>query len=217
MNLGLIFDMDGVLVDNHIYHFKAWEVMCEKYGKPLDEESYRENLNGRTLREVVRFIFDEEMTEERVVEIGREKEGIYRELYQPYLAPTTGLLQFLNSCGKERIPMVIGTSAPKENVAFTLNGLGISHYFKGVLDDRSVTKGKPDPEIYLKCAKEIGLPNEQCVVFEDAVSGVKAGRAAGSKVIGLATSHSAEELPADVVFDDFSSIHLEQIERIIST
>ncbi len=215
MKLGLIFDMDGVIVDNHRYHFKAWQVMCEKYGKPLDETSYRENLNGRTLKEVVQFIFEEEMTMDRIREIGLEKEEIYRDIYQPYLSPTPGLIEFLGAANDADYPMVIGTSAPSINVEFTINGIGFGHYFKGILDDRAVNKGKPDPEIYIKCAQTLGLPNDRCVVFEDAVSGIKAGKAAGSKVVALATSHNASELSADLIIDDFTGISLEQIEELI--
>ena len=215
MNIGLIFDMDGVIVDNHLFHFKSWQVLCQKYGKPLDETHYREQLNGRTLGEVVKFIFNEPMDEDRVREIGHEKEALYRTLYQPYIKPLSGLLKILSHAERAGIPMVIGTSAPKENVTFTMNGTGIRHYFKHVLDDRAVTNGKPDPEIYLKCAAEINRENDHCVVFEDAVSGLKAGRAAGSKTIALTTSHDQSELDADLIIDDFNQINLEQIVSLI--
>lgn len=214
-SFGLIFDMDGVIIDNHQYHFLAWKKMCEKYGKPLDHESYRDHLNGRTLSEVVEYIFNEPMPKEKVREIGLEKEKIYRELYQPYIQPTPGLLGFIGQAHDEGIPLVVGTSAPYENVVFTMNGLGIRHYFVDILDERAVTKGKPNPEIYLKCAERIHLPNDRCIVFEDAVSGIKAGTAAGSKVVALATSHSREELSADHVIDDFHQIDLKQIEALI--
>ena len=217
MNIGFIFDMDGVIVDNHHYHFKAWEQMCRKYGKALDVDAYRENLNGRTLNEVVTYIFDEPMTPERTRAIGEEKEAIYRKLYQPYLSPTPGFIQFLNKAGVAGIPMAVGTSAPDVNVRFTLNGLGIIHHFSSILDERAVTKGKPNPEIYQKCAAAIGLPNDRCVVFEDAVSGIRAGKAAGSKVIGLATSHRREELDADLIMDNFNDISIEQIRQLIES
>lgn len=217
MNIGLLFDMDGVIVNNHTYHYQSWQVMCEKYGKPLSQDSYMQNMNGRTLNEVVQFIFDKEMSMERVREIGEEKETIYRDLYREHLAPTQGILTFLEACTHANIPMVVGTSAPTKNVDFTLNGLGIRSVFRDVLDERAVTKGKPNPEIYQKCAASINLPNAQCVVFEDALSGIEAGKAAGSKVIALATSHKREELDADLIIDDFTQLNLEQIHRLFST
>jgi HAD superfamily hydrolase (TIGR01509 family) len=215
MEIGLIFDMDGVIIDNHHFHHKAWLEVGKKYGKKINSEDYREHMNGRTLNEVVRFIFNETMTEERVREVGHEKEALYRQLYQPYVEPVKGLLALLSEANLKGIPMVVGTSAPVENVIFTMNGLGIRHYFVDILDERAVTKGKPNPEIYQKCAKRIGLPNDHCIVFEDAISGIKAGKSAGSKVVALATSHGRDELNADLVVDNFESIHLERLFELI--
>ncbi len=211
MNIGLIFDMNGVIIDDHHFHWEAWKVIAEKYNKCLDEDSYREHVNGRTLKKVVQFIFDEPLSEERIKEIGDEKEILYRQLYQPYIQPIPGLLKLLSEVSRENIPMVVGTSAPKENVSFTMNGIGIRHYFVDVLDDRVVSHGKPDPEIYIKCAQAMGMSNENCVVFEDAPSGIKAGIAAGSKVIALATSYGRDQLEADLIIDNFDNISLKQI------
>ena len=216
MNVGILFDMDGVIVDNNSYHFKAWKEICAKYGKEINDEIYRDQMNGRTLQALVNFIFDTDMDRERAIAIGQEKEALYRKLYQPYLEPAKGLLELLAKAYDANIPMVIGTSAPKENVRFTIEGLGIGHYFKAILDDRSVTKGKPDPEIYLKCAHATGLTNERCVVIEDAVSGLIAGKTAGSKTIGIATSHKRDELPADLIIDSFTQISLDQIIELIN-
>ena len=208
--IGLLFDMDGVIVDNHIFHYKSWQALAKNYDLDLNEEDYRNHMNGRTIGEVVRFL-QKDASEEEVKKIGIEKEVLYRDLYQPFLTPTKGLWSFLSNAQEHKIPMCIGTSAPKENVSFTINGLGIGHYFKTILDDRSVTKGKPHPEIYQKCAQSIGLPNEQCIVFEDAISGIEAGKVARSKVIALATSHERTALNADLVVNDFSQINIQNL------
>lgn len=167
MSIGLLFDMDGVIVDNQTFHYQSWQLMCEKYGKPLYEDSHMQNMNGRTLYEVVQYIFESETSPGKVREVGEEKEAIYRDLYRNHLAPTKDLEAFLEACTQAKIPMVVGTSAPAKNVDFTLDGLGIRPIFKKVLDARAVTKGKPNSEIYQKCAAAIGVPNERCVVFED--------------------------------------------------
>jgi beta-phosphoglucomutase len=214
--IALIFDMDGVIVNNNRFHYETWKSLCARYNKPIDEHIYREKMNGRTLKELALFIFGEERSHEDIMAIGQEKEAEYRRLYQPHLEPAKGLLKLLSAAHDEGIPMVVGTSAPKENVRFIMEGLGIGHYFKAILDDRAVTKGKPNPEIYLKCAQAAGLPNAQCVVFEDAISGLKAGKAAGSKIIAVATSHLREELHGDLIIDDFDQIDLQQIKDLIS-
>jgi len=208
--IGLVFDMDGVIVDNHIFHYKSWQVLAKNYNLNLNEEDYRNHMNGRTIGEVVRFL-QKDASAEEVKKIGIEKEAFYRNLYQPFLTPTKGLWGFLSNAQEHKIPMCIGTSAPEENVSFTINGLGIGHYFKTILDDRSVTKGKPHPDIYKKCAQSIGLPNAQCIVFEDALAGIEAGKAAGSKVIALATSHERKAINADLVINDFSEIDVQML------
>ncbi|MEL7144979.1 MAG: HAD family phosphatase [Bacteroidota bacterium] len=214
--IGLIFDMDGVIVDNHYYHFKSWQLFFEKYGKSIDEEKYKRNINGRTMKAIIHGIFPEkELTVEEALSYGREKEEIYRDIYKDFLAPTPGLLDFLELAKGHDIPLIVGTSAPKENVTFTLDGLGIRQYFTGILDDRAVSKGKPDPEVYLKCAAAANLPNTKCVVFEDALAGIAAGKNAGSPVVGLATTHEAHELKnADMVIPDFRGLSLEQLHKL---
>ena len=136
--------MDGVIVDNHIYHYNAWKAMAKNYDLDFNEEDYFNNMNGKEIGEVVRFL-QNDASKQEVRKIGAEKEMDYRRLYQPYLTPTKGLLSFLSQANGCNIPMCIGTSASKVNVNFTINGLGISHYFKSILDDRSVKEGSPIP------------------------------------------------------------------------
>ncbi len=209
--------MDGVIVDNHRYHFLSWQRLADKYDVPITEEFYRTQMNGRTFKGIIEVVFKEEMSLSEAKKIAYEKESIYRELYQAHLKPTDGLLAFLEEAKSKDIPMVVGTSAPVENVEFTLDGLGIRQYFKGVIDDRAVTKGKPDPEVYLNCAKMIERDPANCVVFEDAVSGIKAGKAAGSKVIALATSHKRDELEADLIVDNFNEMNVEIIHQVLAS
>lgn len=216
MQIGLIFDMDGVIVENHKYHYLAWQKTAAKHGASIDEDFYREKMNGRTLNKLMKVVFDREMSAEEAKTIGSEKEAIYRELYRDHRRPTTGLVRFLEAAKDKGIPMAVGTSAPKENVVFTLDDLDLRKYFVGVVDDSMVIHGKPDPEVYLKGAELVGRKPEQCIVFEDAVSGIEAAKAAGAKVVGLATSHSREELDADLIIDNFSQLKWEQLEDLLS-
>ena len=103
-------------------------------------------------------------------------------------------MEFLEKVKGAGIPMAIATSAPRANVDFTLVHTHIERFFSTILDDSFVTVGKPNPEIYLKSAAALGFPPEHCVVFEDSLSGVKAGKGAGCKVVGVTTTHSREEL-----------------------
>jgi len=195
----VLFDMDGVIVDNHRFHEEAWIDFCKQYGIHLTAEDYKLRINGRTVTEVVQFVFSgraQAITPAEVKQYSEEKEAAYRALYGPHLARTHGLLPFLDRLKAANIPMAVGTSAPTANVEFTLDGLGIRHYFQSIIDENGVTKGKPEPEIYLKSAAALGIPAEDCLVIEDALSGIKAGQNAGSGVLAMATTHTEEELRA---------------------
>lgn len=203
--------MDGVIVDNHHYHTQAWQTFCKKHGMPLTEEDYRDNINGRTAPAIMQYLFGEEITQELILEYTIEKESLYRELFAPHLSLTPGLKVYLQNARDAKIPMAVATSAPTENVEFTLDGLGIRSYFSAILDQHAVTKGKPDPEVYTKACAALELSPAHCVVFEDAISGIKAGLAAGCTVIGVATSHSKDELTASKKnIYDFNEITIEE-------
>lgn len=214
-DIGLIFDMDGVIVDNHEYHYLAWQKVAKKYGVEIDEDFYREKMNGRVLSKLVEVVFDHDMSASEAKSIGLEKEAAYRKLYKDSRKPNIGLISFLEEARAKGIPCVVGTSAPQANVQFTLDDLDLRKYFIGVVDDSMVQHGKPDPEVYQKCAQMIDRKPANCIVFEDALSGIEAGKSAGAKVIGLATSHSREELDADLVIDNFSQLNWEQIDQLL--
>lgn len=212
--IGLIFDMDGVIVNNHQFHYMAWKKLGEKHGIEISPDYYRTSMNGRTIRELVQTVFTD-VPESDIRMLGDEKESTYRELYKDLITPNQGLIELLELAKSQNIPMAVGTSAPLINVEFTIDRLNLRHYFKDILDERAVTKGKPHPEIYLKCATAINRPPSACIVFEDAVSGIQAGQAAGSKVVALATSHKREELEADLIIDDFVGFGMEQIREVL--
>jgi beta-phosphoglucomutase len=112
----------------------------------------------------------------------------------------------------QNIPRAIATSAPRANVDFTLEKTGTAKYFQVILDESFVSKGKPDPEIYLKTAAALKFTPGNCVVFEDSLSGVKAGKAAGCKVVGVTTTHSRQELAeTDLVIDNFEDLDPQEL------
>jgi beta-phosphoglucomutase len=211
----VIFDMDGVIVDTNPFHKKAIHQFCEKYGFQLTENELLNKVYGRTNRDWISNLFGT-LTSEKLEEYAGEKEHLFREIYAPYIHPVKGLLPFLDMLDKHRIPRAIATSAPRVNVDFVLARTGIGSYFTTILDERMVSRGKPDPEIYIKTAQALGLPNERCIVIEDSLSGVEAGQQSGSKVIGVTTTHTREELShTDLVIDDFEQLTVEQLEELI--
>jgi HAD superfamily hydrolase (TIGR01509 family) len=214
---GFLFDMDGVVVDNHEYHFQAWQLFCKNHGIELTESFYKENVNGRPLKNCLETIFKREFTVNEAHDLGDEKEATYRQVYAPFLELLKGLQNFLVEIQDDGHGIALATSGPKENVDFVLDGLNIRHFFQSVIDSSGVTHGKPHPEIYRKSAENLRIDYQDCVVFEDSLLGIQSGRDAGCKVVGVATTHPREELrDLDKVIEDFSTLGNKQWRTIFS-
>jgi HAD superfamily hydrolase (TIGR01509 family) len=205
-----------VIVDTNPYHKIALRQFAEKYGYHLDEEGLIKKIYGRTNKEWIPNLFGRSLSSEEVACYGEEKEKLFRDLYEKDIVEVSGLTRFLENAGRLNVRMAIGTSAPRSNVDFVLKHTGIEKFFPVILDESHVNHGKPNPEIYLNCAAALKLPPAQCIVFEDSLSGVAAGKAAGCPVVGIATTHTAEELGTTVTMKDFTELDPEEIIRRFS-
>jgi beta-phosphoglucomutase family hydrolase len=206
-SFAFVFDMDGVIVDTNPYHKIALRQFAEKYGYHLDEEGMVKKIYGRTNKEWIPNLFGRTLSTEDVGRYGEEKEQLFRDLYEKDIVEVKGLTNFLEAAVKSGIKMAIGTSAPRSNVDFVLKHTGLGEFFPVILDESHVTHGKPNPEIYINCAAALKFPPSQCIVFEDSLSGVAAGKAAGCHVVGVATTHTAQELGTKVVIKDFTEMN----------
>jgi HAD superfamily hydrolase (TIGR01509 family) len=198
--------MDGVIVDSNPFHKIALKQFCKKYGHELSEKHLREKIYGRPNKDWIPNVFGK-TDEKRMREYEAEKEALFRELYKNDIKAVDGLVKFLKQLDTHNISRAIATSAPRPNVDFTLTNTGLEKYFPVILDESFVSKGKPDPEIYLKAAATLKFAPEKCVVFEDSLSGVRAGKSAGCKVVGITTTHTPEELhETDLNIENFTGI-----------
>lgn len=201
--VAFLFDMDGVIVDSNPFHKIALKQFCKKYGHDLDETQLLEKIYGRTNKDWLKNVFGE-LDPATMKKYADEKELLFRELYKNDIQPVDGLLNFLDRLNELKVAKAIATSAPIENVEFTLSKTGMKKYFATILDESFVSKGKPDPEIYLKTAAALGFAPENCIVIEDSLSGIKAGKNAGCKVVGITTTHTKEEMTeTDLVIHNF--------------
>lgn len=202
----ILFDMDGVIIDSNPFHKISLKQFCKKYGYDLSEEQLREKIYGRTNKDWIVNVFGP-LDEKKLRAYADEKEALFREIYKNDIKPVDGLIPFLKHLDDLKIPRAIATSAPRANVDFTLAHTGTAKYFPVILDESFVSRGKPDPEIYLKTAAALKFAPENCIVFEDSLSGVTAGKRAGCKVVGITTTHTREELhETDLVIDDFNGL-----------
>lgn len=207
----VIFDMDGVLVDNMAIHMEAFRQMVLRYNLSEGEDNDFAYLNGRGNEDIVRALFPAEIVEAKGAEaLGQEKEALYREIYAPTIAPVAGLKELLQALRRGGYRCAVGSSGPKENVAFVLDRCDIEEFFEVRISGDMVTRCKPDPEIFLTAAERLGAEPSECLVFEDSASGIEAARRAGMEVIALATTHSAEHLTkhaqAERIINDFTEL-----------
>lgn len=200
----VLFDMDGVVVDNLPYHVDAWLLFCERKNIPLTREIFYRELNGMNSKDTFEWFYKREMSRAEVEVLEEEKELIYREFYREHIKPAPGLLEFLKRLRAQGVKTALATSAGPGNIDFIVDGLGIREQFDAIIGGAEVQKGKPDPEIYLKAAELVGINPSDCWVIEDSLQGIAAGQAAGMRVVGISTSHTATELAhTDVVRPDF--------------
>jgi beta-phosphoglucomutase family hydrolase len=204
---GAIFDLDGTMLDNNPYHLRAWKKYLEQKGRKITDEEYNANINGRTNKDVIRYLFGAGLADDETLNYSLEKEAVYRELYRADIKPVNGLIDVLEFLQERNIPMAIATSGIQVNIDFMFEHVPVRKYFRAVVNSSHIKKGKPDPEIFLRAATELGIPAKHCLVFEDSVVGVNAAHAAGMKVVALSTTQSGSELrKADITVMDFASI-----------
>lgn len=216
----VLFDMDGVIVDTNPAHKIAILKFCDTHNKRLSDEELVKYIWGRTNKEWIRYLFGEDTSDAQLKVYADEKELLFRTIYEPDVKLLNGLQAFLDMLKQNNIPMAVGTSAPRTNVDFIFKHTGIEKYFDAVLDEAFVTIGKPNPEIYIKAAKALNYDPADCIVLEDSFAGVKAGKAAGSKVIGITTTHSDQELipvGADLTASDFTSLSIEDLPTLFTS
>ena len=189
---GFIFDMDGTMIDNMMVHHRAWQQKLKEYGIDWTLAEVHEKVHGVNV-ELLERLFGDRFTLAERIQISKEKEIAYRNIYQSEIKLIDGLREFLEAAKAAKIPMAIATAAPPDNAYFVLENLPISAYFKALFHSDDVTKGKPDPEVFELAADALGLPLQDCLIFEDSLTGAEAAHRAGSSAVIITTTHQASE------------------------
>lgn len=203
----VIFDLDGTILDNNPFHLSSWKEYLKQIGREMTDEEFNEKLNGRTNRDVVKYLYGNDLSDEEIWKHTNEKEALYRQMYKPHITPVAGLTEMLEILHKQNTPMAIATSGIKVNIEFMFENVPIRKYFKAVIDSSYITHGKPHPEIFMKTAEVLKIDPVECLVFEDAVVGIKSAQSAGMKVIAVATTESPDALEiADLTIQDYREL-----------
>lgn len=212
---GVIFDMDGVLIDSHTLHKKVWAQFLASVNKPVTDEDLEFVLDGRKREEILRHFLGD-LSPEQITEYGKRKNELFKESSSE-LRMVAGAVEFLDSLDTEGIPMAVATSASSTRAHDILARLGILRRFEAVVTGNDVAQGKSDSTIFVRAAEHLRLDPPNVLVVEDAVSGVKAAKSAGMKCLGIASDGRSEKLReagADRVVPDFRKISLRDVQRL---
>lgn len=194
MKKAFIFDMNGTMIDDMEYHVHGWyNILNDDLGAGMTREAVKKEMYGKNREVLVRIFGEGRFTEEEMNTLSLEKERRYQASYRPYLKLIPGLQEFLDKAREMNIPMGIGTAAIPFNVDFAIDNLHVRNYFSSIITADDVATSKPDPEVFLKAAAELGVAPADCIVFEDAPKGVEAAANAGMKAVVITTMHVREE------------------------
>jgi beta-phosphoglucomutase family hydrolase len=215
MILGCIFDWDGVICDSSAPHIEAWKMLAAEERLIFPEHLFKQSF-GMKNEQIIPQLFKWTTDMEEIRRIDKRKESIYRELVVKNGAVTfPGVEPFLTMLKEFDIPCVIGSSAPRANVTTSLDKLGFNDFFGSIVCGEDVMYGKPDPQIFLTAARNLGLSPSQCVVFEDAHVGIAAARAGGMRIVAVTTTYPRASLAqADCVVDRLDEITLTRLKQL---
>ncbi|MFA6028563.1 MAG: beta-phosphoglucomutase family hydrolase [Elusimicrobiota bacterium] len=185
----LLFDLDGVVVDNMAVHAEAWRLFLRGHGLRIGMKEFHEKTAGMPTRDVLVYYLKRRFTKAEVERLTAEKEAVYQRLYRPLMRPARGLRRFLSAARKIGLRLGVGTGSRAESAAFVLDGLRLRSCFDAVVTVDDIRRGKPHPETFLTLARRLGVPPRSCLVFEDSLLGAEAARRAGMGLVALTTSH----------------------------
>lgn len=191
----LLFDLNGTMIDDMPYHIIAWHRIVNELGANLSLEQVKEQCYGKN-HDLLERVFPGRFSKEEMDVMSIEKEKQYQAAFRPHLKLLNGLAIFLAKAKANNIKMAVGSAAIQFNIDFVLDGLNIRHYFDAIVSADDVVNSKPDPETFLKCADQLNVAYENCLVLEDAPKGVEAAANAGMPCAVLTTMHEQEDFAA---------------------
>jgi len=213
---GVIFDLDGVLVDTGWAHKQSWYDLAEKEGFSMSDEFFYSTF-GMQNYQIIPMLVKQEHCREEIDRLGDWKEQRYRELVAQHLILSEGAQRLLDDLKDNGFLLAVGSSAPKANLDLVLEHVQAEGYFDACVSGEEVSAGKPAPDTFLKAAQKLSLSPNCCVVVEDAVQGVDAAKAAAMAVIAVTTTRDRRALrQADVVVDSLAELSVDNFTQLLT-
>ncbi len=210
-----IFDHDGVLVDSLAHHQEAWVELGRRSGLPITPQLIHETF-GMANPSIFRRLLGESVTDADIARHTETKEECYRDLARGKVALMDGVRDLLDRLTAAGFLLAVGTSGVRANSELTIESCGLAGRFAAIASAEDFTHGKPDPEVFLVAARKAGVEPRHAVVFEDAVYGIQAAKAAGMRAIGVTTTSPAPALydaGADLVVETLAGFDVEALAR----
>ncbi len=211
-----LFDMNGTMIDDMHYHEKAWfDLLNDELHANMTMAQVKSHMYGKNEELFERVFGKGTFTGEQVADFSLRKEKRYQKDFLPHLKLIGGLDNFLKKAKQQHIKMAIGTAASPFNVNYVLDNIPVKQYFDTIITADDVPVSKPNPDVFLRCADELGIAYADCIVFEDSPKGVLAAKNAGMKAVVIKTYHTEEDFAqldnVLMMIDDYNDARLNQL------
>lgn len=214
--IGFVFDLDGTIVDSTAHYRETWSELIREFGADDDPEAYLR----RPTRDNFRTLLGDSVTEQDLEKlVARQAAMGSAKMRANGVQPHEGMLDLIRGLDERHVKLALATAAERTNAEWTLEQFGIRQLFDVVVVDQDVAYGKPAPDIYLEAMRRLGVAAARCAVMEDSVTGVRAAKAAGLRVIAVVTTHTRRELEqagADMIVGRASELSPADILQFIS-
>jgi len=208
----VLWDMDGTLINSMPYHWQAWQDILRQINRTVEHGVWNQTVGMRN-SEIIPLLFPQ-MSPAEAAYVDRTKEARYRELIEAQgIELLPGVATWIQRFQAAGWKQAVASSAPPENVAAIAHVLHLNGTFEAMISGADVQRGKPEPDIFLAAAQHLNVKPQQCLVIEDATTGIEAAHRAGMKAIGVLSTHP--HLQADLVVKSMQDLTWEMIESVL--
>lgn len=214
---GVIFDVDGVLVDSYQAHYQSWQLLASEIGRPYSKRDFEAGF-GRTSRENILLQWtDHPWSAEELKQLDDRKEELYRKIVAEHFPAMPGAAELIRLLHASGYRIAIGSSGPPENVDLVIEQLGVGPLLTCRMTARDVGRGKPDPQVFQLAARGLDLPPGSCCVIEDAPVGIQAAHSALIPCIALVSTGRirTELVDAELIVDSLVELNPSKISEVI--